>query len=291
MLATNAPARPASRYYGSKWRLARWIIGYMPAHTVYVEPYAGVLAVLLNKQRSIMEIVSDVSDEIVNYFQILRERPDELLHLLWLTPFAEQELAVSCEPTDDPLERARRFYVRAYQSIEGPICQGNHHFRRQSIFSRGKNGRGKMKPAAASFVELDHLYDIAARLRGVQIWDKPALEVLERCDAPDALFYVDPPYVTETRNGRYQNTYELEMDEDDHRELAAALHATRGMVLLSGYDCPLYRELYADWPRMTTQARTNGNGTREESLWLNPATAAALEQERNTMAGLPLFDR
>ena len=43
------------------------------------------------------------------------------------------------------------------------------------------------------------------------------------------------------------------------------------MAVVSGYPCPLYRELYAGWPVVTRRARTNGARAATEALWLSPA--------------------
>ena len=62
------------KYPGAKNRLASWICEYIPKHDVYVEPFAGSLAVFFNKQRSHIETVNDIDEEIVNFFRILRDR-------------------------------------------------------------------------------------------------------------------------------------------------------------------------------------------------------------------------
>ena len=159
--------------------------------------------------------------------------------------------------------------------------------------SRGRNGEGRMKPAPASFMEVEHLYQIAERLRGVFIEQSDALELIRRYDNLRAVHYVDPPYVTATRKRWVASAYQHEMTDDHHRALAAVLRDCRGMVILSGYNSPLYGELFSDWPRLERQARTNGNTAENatESLWLNPAAQAALaaEQQRLAAAALPLF--
>jgi DNA adenine methylase len=72
--------------------------------------------------------------------------------------------------------------------------------------------------------------------------------------------------------------HELRTD-DEHRELAASLRAARAAVVLSGYDSPLYAELYGDWHPLELDGLA-GNGTdsaRTEVLWSNrPFPQAAL---------------
>ncbi len=69
------------------------------------------------------------------------------------------------------------------------------------------------------------------------------------------------------------------MTEADHRQLAEVLHSAAGMVVLSGYACPLYdAELYPDWQRVERQAHADGARDRTEVLWLNPAAVARTRQ-------------
>lgn len=276
--AANAPARPALRYHGGKWRMAPWIIGFLPAHDSYIEPYSGSAAVLLRKPRSPIEVYNDLDGNVVTFFRVLRERPDELIRAIYWTPFAHAEQQLSLEQCDDELEQARRLYIRSFLTISGPTAQWNSGWRRQKVFSRGRGGNSRMKTAAMSFTEVEHLYQIAERLRGVTIERMDALDLISKYDNHRAAFYVDPPYVFDTRIRAADSAYQHEMTDDQHRELAAVLHACAGAVLLSGYDCELYQELFNDWPRHTRDVRTNGNTDRmaTETLWLNPVAAQAL---------------
>jgi DNA adenine methylase len=105
------------------------------------------------------------------------------------------------------------------------------------------------------------------RLRGVVIENKCALELMPQHDSDQTLFYVDPPYVHETRCTR--QAYGFEMDDDDHRDMAEILRALRGKVVLSGYACPLYSELFGDWHCEQKAALGDGACDRTEVLWMN----------------------
>lgn len=287
MKLSTAPRRPALRYHGGKWRAAPWVIPCLPSnHDLFIESHGGSAGVLLQKSRSPIEVYNDLDGEVVNFFKMLRERPDDLIRLLHWTPFAHAEQKLSMEPTDDPLEAARRFYVRSHLTISGPTAQWNSGWRRQKKYSRGRNGNSRMKPAAVSFMELEHLYQVAERMRGVTIEQMDALDLIRKYDQPRAVFYVDPPYVAETRKRWKASAYAHEMTDEQHRELAAVLRGCAGMVVLSGYDGDLYEALYNDWSRIDRDFRTNGNTSEmaTESLWLNPATVAALDREE-----MPLF--
>ena len=74
----------------------------------------GSLAVFFNKQRSHIETVNDIDEEIVNFFRILRDRSDELERAIEFTPFSRSEYKAAYEPSYNDLERARRFAVKCF---------------------------------------------------------------------------------------------------------------------------------------------------------------------------------
>ena len=83
------------------------------------------------------------------------------------------------------------------------------------------------------------LAKIAQRIKQVVIENRPALDVIEAYDKPDTLFYVDPPYLWETRksNSKYGG-YKFEMDTEAHKQLLERLKRVKGNVVLSGYPHP-----------------------------------------------------
>jgi DNA adenine methylase len=267
--------RPAFRYHGSKWRLAPWIIEHFPAHECYVEPFGGSAAVLLRKSRSWLEVYNDKSEEVVNFFRVLREQSSDLVKALELTPYAKREWELSLQDDDDPdpVERARRFYIRSYMSLAGPTAQWRTGWRRQKVISKVDNKK-KMTPAPLTFMNLEHLYAVADRLRGVQIECDDALEVIARFDSADTLFYIDPPYPSSTRSRWKAHAYDHELTDAEHEHLATILHQVDGMVVVSGYKCDLYEELYSNWRSVARAARTNSAGGSVEYLWLSPQTSA-----------------
>jgi DNA adenine methylase len=92
------PTRAALRYYGGKARLAPWIVAHLPPHVCYVEPFGGAASVLLRKPPAPYEVYNDLDGEVVGFFRVLRERPDDLLHAIALTPFARAEVDAACAP-------------------------------------------------------------------------------------------------------------------------------------------------------------------------------------------------
>jgi DNA adenine methylase len=269
----TGPTRAALRYYGGKARLAPWIVAHLPPHVCYVEPFGGAASVLLRKPPARCEVYNDLDGDVVGFFRVLRERPDDLLRAITLTPFARAEVDLACAAAPDGLdevERARRVYVRAWQGRHGLPARGKLGWR----FERAAAGS---PTAVAQWTDLERLKAVAARLRSVQLECDDALRVIARFDGPDTVTYADPPYPASTRGVRWATTaYAHELTDADHRRLATVLHALRGMAVVSGYPGPLYRELYGDWPAVARTARTHGPRAATEVLWLSPRAAARL---------------
>lgn len=269
-----SPLKPPVPYFGSKARIADRIVGLLPEHGHYVEPYCGALSVLLAKSPSRMETVNDLDGNLVNFWRVVREQPEQLLRAVELTPHARAELAGAWEPTDDNVERARRVWVILSQGRGGMMRRtGWRHYTATSGSSIGMPG----------YLEAyrDRLLPAAERLRGVSLECLPALTVIGKYGAAaDVLLYVDPPYLGSTRQDA-NSRYGVEMRSDDeHRELAAALADCAAAVVLSGYDSPLYDELYAGWQRTELSTMT-GNGradkARTEVLWSNRPLGGGLD--------------
>ncbi|MGW8846576.1 DNA adenine methylase [Streptomyces xiamenensis] len=254
-------------YFGSKQRLAPWIVELLPEHRHYVEPYCGGLSVLLAKPVSVMETVNDLDGDLMTWWRVLRERPADLARACALTPHSRAELAAAHQPAPgDDLETARRVWVRLTQGRAGTLrATGWRHYVATSGSAMGMPGY------LDAYV--DRLAAAAERLHHVSLECQPALDVIAKYGgAPDVLLYVDPPYLGTTRP---HSNYRVEMTgEAEHRDLAAQLHACRAAVVLSGYDSPLYAELYDGWHRaerttMTGNAQHGSDKRRTEVLWSN----------------------
>jgi len=273
MIESPTVERPLLRYHGGKWRLAEWIIEQFPPHRIYIEPYGGAASILLRKPRAYAEVYNDLDGEIVNLFKVTRDRGDELLSKLELTPYARDEFDLSFSPTNDPIEQARRTVVRSQMGFGGNLTRPNRDQTPQRTGWRTYSGKNRRSIPAGDWRNWPESFPaIIDRLRGVIIESRPAMEVMATHDAPDALHYVDPPYVHSTRGadcGGSIRGYRFEMTDDQHRELAVFLRGLRGGVIVSGYACDLYdRELYAGWQRLEKSAHAAGARDRTEVLWM-----------------------
>lgn len=247
------------KYPGAKWSKAEWIVGYLPKHTLYVEPFCGSAAVFMNKTPAEHEVLNDLSSNIVNLFRVIRERGDELAMMIEMTPWSREEYNASYLPCDDPLESARRFVVRCWQA-HGTRLNGKTGWRNRGVSSGGSTASlWKQLPG--------RLLAVVDRLKDAEIEQRPALEVIEKYNAANVLLYVDPPYVLSTRSGEL---YEHEMLKDqEHIDLLDMLDKHRGPVVLSGYAHPLYDDRLKHWQRVAVPSLAEKGRVRMEVLWLN----------------------
>ena len=255
--------KPPFAYYGGKTTLAPIIANLLPAHEHYVEPFAGSLAVLLAKKPSRAETVNDLDGDLVTFWRVLRDHGDELERLALLTPHARDEWRASRDDLDDAptdIERARRVWTILTQ--------------RRSNSMAGNGWRYRTDPGASSMpVALDtyatRITSAAQRLRHVTIENRNAAEMIRDYGKhSNVCIYADPPYLGSTR----ATGYRVEMKGDDaHRELADALNECKASVVLSGYDAPLYADLFDGWHRVDLQGATtlSGDTDRVEVLWSN----------------------
>ncbi|WP_217497400.1 DNA adenine methylase [Trinickia violacea] len=267
----NVPARPILRYHGGKFRLAQWIIEHFPPHRIYVEPFGGAGSVLLSKPRSYQDVYNDLDGEVVNLFRVTRDRGDDVVRALELTPFSRDEFTLSYEPSGDPIERARRLVVRSFMG------HGSNSHNRTTGFRRHSRQSGT-SPCRDWHNYPPALVEIIERLQGCVIENRDAFGLICEQDSPETLFYLDPPYVASTRDKG--TDYRFELTDEQHRELAELLRGVRGMVVLSGYRSALYDELYASWHHVDCATMADGARARVETLWINPACSAALSCAR-----------
>lgn len=249
------------KYPGSKWSKSDWIINFFPEHHSYLEPYFGSGAVLFNKTRSNIETVNDKDGNVVNLFYWIRKDPERLAREIYLTPYARQvyDEAFALMPKDD-FDRAVNFYIRLNMG---------HGFKTNGEKVGWKNDvQGREKAyASQDWCNLpDKIILAAERLRGVQIENKKAVDVIQRFNHPNVLIYCDPPYMLQTRHGKQ---YRCEMTDEEHEELLDILLSHKGKVLLSGYDTELYRSKLSGWHRETTTAYSQACSKKQEVIWMN----------------------
>ena len=256
-------------YFGGKTSHAARIVPLLPAHDHYVEPFAGSLAVLLAKPRSKMETVNDLDGDLITFWRVLRDQPEDLARACALTPHSRAEHDAAYLDAADDLERARRVWVVLTQGRAGTMRRTGWRFYRDPA------GSTYSMPAYLN-AYADRMELAAERIAGVSLECRDALAVVtEYGSHPDVLLYCDPPYLGSTRATNYR--HEMEGDAE-HEALLSALLGCKASVVLSGYASDLYDDALAGWSRVDFSAWTgNGiasasdktDGNRTEVLWSN----------------------
>lgn len=256
-------------WYGGKYSHLDWLLPLLPKTTHYCEPFGGSAAVLINRDPSQVETYNDIDGELVNFFRVLRDQKENLIEAIGLTPFSREEFELAIMPVDETvsdLERARRFFVRARQVRTG-LAQTASAGRWAHCLLTSRAG---MAGAVSRWLgSVEGLSEIVQRLLRVQIEHSSAIDVIERYDHEETLFYCDPPYPHDSRTDT--KAYGYEMSDDDHRALAKVLRNVKGKVALSGYESPLFHELYGDWHKIEADTKTahSVKKPRTEILWMN----------------------
>lgn len=249
------------KYPGSKWSLAKWVISFFPHHHSYLEPFFGSGAVLFNKTRSNIETVNDLDGNVVNLFEWIKKDPERLAYEIYWTPYARQvyENAFAAVP-EDSFGKAVNFYIRLNMG---------HGFRTNGGKVGWKNDVQGRERAYASqdWCHLpEKIMQAAERLRGVQIENKPAIDLIRRFNYPNTLIYADPPYVLSTRHGKQ---YKCEMDDKEHNDLLDVLLWHKGPVIISGYENKLYRDRLQGWYKAEAISYSQVCSQKKEVIWMN----------------------
>ena len=282
------------KWHGGKYYLRKWIVGLMPPHLHYVEPYFGGGGILLARdpdrdwmatgdekltaaEKGSSEVANDLHGELINFWRVLQneEHFKAFQKRIELTPFSEAEFdaALECsrEPEYDrnssPIDRAVQFFILARQSRQGLM-------RDFATLSRNRTRSRINEQVSAWLNVVEGLPDVHERLRDVVIMNQPAVAVIRKQDGPKTLFYCDPPYVHESR--ATTGEYAFEMTESDHTDLLKTLSGIQGKFMLSGYPSELYTkwEKECQWSRHDFKidnkaAAGKVKEKKTECLWCN----------------------
>ncbi len=260
-------------WYGGKAYYANWIIDKFPDHRVFIEPFGGAANILLRKPISQVEVFNDLDSRLVNFFTVLRERElfEQLIIKMELTPYSREifsKLAQQEEPSE-PVERAWWFLVRCRQALGG-LGMSKLYTKSWAVSLRTR--RSMAEPVSKYLSAIEGLEDIAKRFQTVLIENIPAQELIKKHDNDDVLFYCDPPYVPETRHKKMAATYAHEMTVEEHKEMLDLLNNVKAKVVISGYDCELYKKELKGWRREVLETKSymsNSGQKRLEVIWMN----------------------
>lgn len=187
------PASPQSGtpfpYPGNKSRLAKWVTANMKDHDRFVVPFGGAGGIFFNKKPSRNEVLNDINEDIITFYRVLRDKPDELTEYLSLVPYHEQqynewktEWDRNWRPTDDIKHAAILYYLQ------------------RASFGADQTGfravaTGRKNSATQFYNSLERLDVFSDRLQNTILHSKDYTEIITKyADSDSTLFYLDPPY-------------------------------------------------------------------------------------------------
>ncbi|WAS06582.1 DNA adenine methylase [Gloeomargaritales cyanobacterium VI4D9] len=225
------------KWVGGKSRLRNDIVAILPSHTCYVEPFCGAAWVLFGKPPSPVEVLNDKDQELINFFRVVREKPEELIRAFDLELVSRAEFDRLAQLDTEKLtdvERAHRFYYLIMAGWGGEL----DYPRFQTSISDGGHGNRLIGALKTLRSRIEPVYD---RLKTVIIECLDWKQCFQRYDREGTVMYLDPPYP-----GNGCNYFHNMKKWDEHREMAQILSRTNCKWILSSYDTPEIRELFAN---------------------------------------------
>jgi DNA adenine methylase len=219
-------------YVGGKNRFIEKILPLIPAHTTYVEPFAGGAQVFFQKTPSKVEVLNDLDGQLVNFYRVCQSHHEELLrHLRFMIVSREWYARLQQTPPEmlTDIQRASRYFFLQKSTYGGKPANQSYavHVTQPPNFSRQR---------IAKLIEETH-----ERLGRVQIENLPYDAVIAKFDRPASFFYIDPPYYG------VRGLYRFDFTHQDFENLARVLRGIKGKFLLSTNDHPVVRNLFSDF--------------------------------------------
>ena len=193
-----APSVSPLNWTGNKSCIYDMISGFMPEHSVYIEPCMGSAEVFLRKKPAKNEIINDYNGDLVNFFRVLQSTPHlpELIGRLYLSFHSEEMfkrnqkllaetpnllddvfdmLNIVCEITSKDVERAAAFFENQVYSFS----------------SMGQSFAIAQKDITSKFPKLRAASN---RLRDAIIMHRDYKDVIREQSCVGAFILLDPPY-------------------------------------------------------------------------------------------------
>ena len=265
------PPQGGLSYYGGKHPATtrcQWIVSIIGPGTnnhSYVEPFAGMLGVMLARGPARHEIVNDLNGYVLAWWTAVRDRPEEMKRRIALTPHSRVLFEQACSQakrqcTGVLLSDAMTAHVCISQGLRKAMNTSPGQWR--SVYASATGSLGKWTG--------DEIAPLAHRMRNVQLESREGCEILEACEArSDLVIYVDPPY-------RSADTRPYGDIEPDWERLMRTLARQSGHVAVSGYGPEwnalgwVCHELRDQHRPIGKNAQRGGQSTpRTERLWTN----------------------
>jgi DNA adenine methylase len=248
-VAINSPFR----YAGGKFYARKLILEHIPAHSDYVEVFAGGASIFFAKPKVPVNVLNDKDAELMNVYRVIQNKPEDLIAFLQKRPARESRIPDTLTQgvkVGEPLpahKNLHRFFKHDYAPATKIERAGRWYYLNRTSYSGimnrinmywGYGDKYSMQPKnwAANILRT------SAKLQGV---------TLSICDfeaaidsSPDgALIFVDPPYFNADQDKFYTCAFAVE----DHLRLQECLrrNTDRLKFFLTYDNAPEVRRMYS----------------------------------------------
>lgn len=247
-------ALPIIPWIGGKRRLAKTILPMFPAHSCYVEPFAGGAALYFLKEPSRVEVLNDINGELVNLYRVVQHHLEEFVRQFKWALISRQTFLWHRETPPEVLtdiQRAARFFYLQKMAFGGKV-------------SGQTFGTAQSTPPKLNLMRLEEDLSTAhLRLSRTTIEHLPWLDCMHRYDRPDTLTYMDPPYWG-------TEGYGVDFGLEQYDLMATAAKDAQGKVIISVNDIPEMHQAFAglmiETTSITYTVGGGGRGTAKNEL-------------------------
>lgn len=260
------------KYYGGKTYMTDIIKNHFPKqYNVYVQGFGGGASLLFSKNQEKCQIYNDLGQNVYSLFKTLSDKEMflQLKQKLDLTYYSSDlRKQFKQKLKEDNLSLLQRAYFFIYVNRSS--------FNGVGGFSTNLITRRNMSKSVSDYLSMiDYLPQIHNRLSSVIVENRDIFELIPKYDSKETFFYLDPPYVHETRSST--TSYEQQMTNEQHEQLIDLINNSKGMFLISGYYHPIYDNL-RNFNRIDFESPNSGSDSIE-TLWFN----YNLEQQQQTL--------
>ena len=225
------------------------------ARTCYCEPFGGSGAVFCNKTPEFYEVYNDINRLLYIFFKAIRRKDaaESFERLAVVSPqcraFWHEYRAICLAAYNGDVERVGELIKDANLDDYDPEIVVSFCFlycmrlgfggKFLSAFAAGAVGDTRRCYSHEYKHAVERIAEYTRRFDRVTIENLDAFDCLEKYNAPETLFYIDPPY-----NVECSKNYDVDWTESQTRRLVDYLKTCESSVVISCYNTPIYAELY-----------------------------------------------
>lgn len=267
-------------WYGGKGgsvqrKLLKKILNYInnSDQSTFIDVFGGSGIVSINTKKE-LRVYNDINSNLFNFFNVLKdyELRENLIEMLTLTLYGKEtykKAQNNLATVENPVEKAYYFYIATMQSVD---AVGSMNLKQSWSYSKKLTRRGMAQAVSRWLKNIDeNLPDSIELIRELQVTNDGAFDCINKWDNPDVIFYLDPPYIDESRVSK--KVYESEFTVEEHKKLVDVLTKIKGNAIISGYDNEIYNRLLQNgWNKelfelSTSTSPCNDNPIRQEIIW------------------------